>query len=169
MISFQQMGFNNMENLNLDNSQLSTLHSQLVLIVAFLLIGVQAVFALQIEAPREVAEQILAYAQEIGAEKQNVILRADIAKDTQCNTFSLKLIDKNSGKTIRKAERCSADLPNAALQSAVFEIFGHNVKNPENPKIGAIGIQTAIGIGFVAAGALLYYSNPPQPVYGVKK
>ncbi|MDR2580804.1 MAG: hypothetical protein LBC85_07405 [Fibromonadaceae bacterium] len=129
-----------------------------------LIIVAQATFALQIEAP-ELSAQILAYSQEIGMENRNAILRASIAKGTQCNTFTLKLIDKNSGKTIKKVEHCSSSLPNAALQSAVFELFGYNTKNRENPKIGAVGIQTIIGTGFAIAGILLYYSKPPKPVY----
>jgi uncharacterized protein YjbI with pentapeptide repeats len=122
----------------------------------------QTAFALQIEAPEEIAEHISAYAKEIGMEKNNAILRASIAKNAHCNTYKLQLIDQN----IKKTEFCSADLPNAALQNAVFELFGHkNLNKPANPNIRTI----LIGASFIATGILLYYSNPPRPVYGGKK
>jgi len=130
---------------------------------------VKAAFALQIEAPQEIAEHISIYAKEAGGENENAILKASITKNMQCNTFALQLIDKNTGKTRKKIELCSTDLPNSVLQNAVFELFGH--KNLENSKNYAnSALKTAIiGAGFIAAGVLLYYSNPPKPVYGGKK
>jgi len=122
---------------------------------------------LQIEAPPEIAEQVLAYANE-AASNQNAILRVNIAKNKQCNIYTLILIDKNSGKMIRETEICSANLPNSALQSAVFEVFGHSAENINTGLSG--NIKTILfGTGFVAAGVLLYYSKPPKPVYGYSK
>jgi hypothetical protein len=127
------------------------------------------VFALQIDAPQEIAEQILAYTQEIDVADENVILRVNIAKNKGCNDFILKLIDRRSGKTIEEKEGCYVDLPNSVLQNTVHEIFGHNAKNPVNSSIGG-GFKTFLfGVGFAATGILLYYSNPPKPVYGYVK
>jgi len=123
-------------------------------------------FALQIEAPPEIREQISVYAREAGAENKNAILEAKIVKNTQCNAFALKLIDKYSGKTIEKVESCFGSLPNATLQNAVLKVLGLPEINAENSGLSG-NVKTAlIGIGFAAAGILLYYSNPPKPVYG---
>jgi predicted RND superfamily exporter protein len=126
-------------------------------------------FALQIEAPPEITEQISAYVREAGAEGKNAILEAKVIKNTQCNAFALKLTDKHSGKTIKEVESCFADLPNATLQNAVFEVLGHPKINAENSQLSENTKTALIGIGFVAAGLLLYYSNPPKPVYGTPK
>jgi hypothetical protein len=133
-----------------------------------ILIGVQMVFAINVEAPLEIAEQILAYANETDERNENIILRVDITKNMQCNAFTLKLIDKRSGKIIKEIKFCSAELPNIALQNAVFKMFGHNIENRKEPLIGETGVMAIIGIGFAAAGLILYYSNPPKPVYGYK-
>jgi hypothetical protein len=124
-------------------------------------ITVTTAFALQIEAPEEIAEHVSEYSNAI-APTQNAILKVNITKNTHCNTYTLQLIDKKS----KKVEFCSADLPNVALQNAVFEVFGHkNLNNSANSSL-----RTAlIGVGFITAGILLYYSNPPKPVYGGKK
>ena len=133
----------------------------------FLIIGVQAAFALQIEAPKEIEEHVLAYSSEAGAENRNVILRVSIIKNTHCNAFAIKLIDKNSGKTNKEIERCFTDFPNVALQNGIFEIFGRPVKT-ETELSG--NIKTIFfGVGFAAAGVLLYYSKPPKPVHGYSK
>jgi len=123
---------------------------------------------LQVEAPAEIAEQILAYSNEAGAQNQNAILRVNIAKSKQCNIYTLKLADKNSGKIIKETETCSANLPNAALQNAVFEIFGHPVEDV-NSGLGGNIKTILLGAGFAATGILLYYSNAPKPVYGYGK
>jgi hypothetical protein len=130
-----------------------------------ILIGVQMAFAVNVEAPPEIAEQVLAYANEAGIGRENAILRVNIARKRECNVYTLKLIDKYSGKTIEKIEFCSAELPNIALQNAILEIFGHKAKKREEPLIGENGIMAIIGAGFAAAGLVLYYSNPPKPVY----
>jgi len=144
MILFRQMGFK---------------------IILFML---QTAFALQIEAPEEIEEHILAYSKEAGAQNENAILRVSIAKNRQCNSYVLKLIDKNSKKTIRESEICSANSPNIVLQNAVFEIFGRPAKNADSGLSG--NIKTILfGAGFATAGILLYYSNPPKPVYGYGK
>jgi len=136
--------------------------------IKILLIGVQMAFAINVEAPTEIAEQVLVYANEAGANNENAILRVNIAKNRQCNAYTLKLIDKYNGKTIKKIEFCSAELPNIELQNAVLEIFGHNVKSREEPLIGENGVMAIIGAGFAAVGLILYYSNPPKPVYVYK-
>jgi len=133
-----------------------------------LLIGAQVAFAINVEAPPEIAEQVLVYANEAGASYENAILRVNMEKNRQCNDYTLRLIDKYNGKIIRKIEFCSAELPNIALQNAVLEIFGHNAKRQEEPLIGENGIMAIIGAGFAAAGLMLYYSNPPKPVYVYK-
>jgi hypothetical protein len=131
----------------------------------------QTAFALQIEAPKEIEEHILAYSSEAGAQNENAILRVNIAKTGECSNYFLKLIDKNSGKTIKETEMCSADLPNIVLQNAVFEIFGHKAENAYNANSGLSGnVKTILfGAAFAVAGVLLYYSNPPKPVYGYGK
>jgi len=130
-----------------------------------LLIGVQVAFAINVEAPPEIAEQVLVYANEAGAGAGSTILRVNIAKNRECNAYTLKLIDKYNGKTIKKIEFCSAELPNIELQNAVFEIFGYNVKRREEPLIVKNAVLAIIGTCFAAAGLILYYSNPPKPVY----
>ncbi len=149
MISFRQMGFK---------------------IIVFSIAGATIAVAqpLQIEAPPEIAEQVLVYSNEAAATNQNAILRVNIAKNKQCNTYTLTLIDKNSRKAIKENETCSANLPNLALQNAVFEIFGHPVENT-NSGFGGSVKTILLGAGFVAAGVLLYYSNTPKPVYGYGK
>jgi len=123
-------------------------------------------FALQIEAPPDIKEQISAYVREAGAENRNAILEAKVVKNAQCNAFALKLIDKYSGKTVEQDERCFGNLPNATLQNSVLKVLGLPEINSENSGLSG-NVKTAlIGIGFVAAGILLYYSNPPKPVYG---
>ena len=124
--------------------------------------------SLQIDAPQEIAEHIFAYSKEAGAQNQNAILKANITKTKQCNNYTLKLIDKNSGKVIKEVERCSTNLPNVTLQNAVFEIFGNPVKN-EGSGLSADIKTILLGGGFAAAGILLYYSSPPKPVYGTQK
>jgi len=115
------------------------------------------VFALQIEAPKEIEEFLWAYSTEIGAQNKNLILRA--------NNNILKLID--NGKTIREVKICTASLPNIALQNAVNEIFGHS--EPKNEGLSGNIKTILIGTGLAAASVLLYYSNTPKPVYGEKK
>ena len=131
----------------------------------FLLIGAQMAFALNVEAPPEIAEQVLAYAAQAGASTENAILRVNMAKNKQCNEYKLKLIDIYNGKIIKKIEFCSRELPNIELQNAVLEIFGHITKRREEPLIGENAVMTIIGAGFAAAGLMLYYSDPPKPVY----
>jgi len=133
-----------------------------------LLIGAQMAFAINVEAPPEIAEQVLVYANEVGADVKNAILRVNMAKNRQGNAYTLKLIDIYNGKTLKKIEFCSAELPNIELQNAILEIFGHNVKNREEPLISENAVMAIIGAGFAAAGLILYYSNPPKPVYGYK-
>jgi len=133
--------------------------------IIILLIGAQIAFAINVEAPPEIAEQVLVYANEAGAGTENAILRVNIAKNRQCNAYTLKLIDIYNGKNLKKIEFCSAELPNIELQNAVLEIFGHNVKKREEPLIGENSVMAIIGAGFAAAGLMLYYSNPPKPVY----
>jgi len=130
-----------------------------------LLIGAQIAFAINVEAPPEIAEQVWAYAAEAGASAENAILRVNIAKNRQCNAYTLKLINIHNGKTIKKNEFCSRELPNIELQNAVLEVFGHNIKRREEPLIGENAVMAIIGAGFAAAGLMLYYSNPPKPVY----
>jgi hypothetical protein len=130
-----------------------------------LLIGAQMAFALNVEAPPEIAEQVLAYATQAGASAENAILRVNIAKNKQCNDYTLKLIDIYNSKTIKKIEFCSRELPNIELQNAVLEIFGHNAKRREEHLAGENAVMAIIGAGFAAAGLVLYYSNPPKPVY----
>jgi len=126
-------------------------------------------FALQIEAPPEITEQISTYVREAGAEGKNAILEARVIKNTHCNAFALKLMDKHSGKTIKEVESCFADLPNATLQNVVLKVLGQPKVNAENSQLGENAKTALIGVGFVAAGLLLYYSNPPKPVYGTPK
>ena len=133
-----------------------------------LLIGAQIAFAINVEAPPEIAEQVLVYANEAGAAAERAILRVNMAKNRQCNAYTLKLIDIYNGKTIKKVEFCSTELPNIELQNAVLEIFGRNIKNREEPLIEENSVMAIIGAGFAAAGLILYYSNPPKPVYGYK-
>jgi len=147
MILFRQMGFK---------------------VIIFFFQTAFALQTLQIEAPKEIEEHILAYSNEAGAQNENAILRVNIAKNKRCNNYVLKLIDKNSGKIIKESEICSANLPNIVLQNAVFEIFGHQAKNAASGLSG--NIKTVLfGAGFATAGILLYYSNPPKPVYGYTK
>jgi len=129
-----------------------------------LLMGVQIAFAINVEAPPEIAEQVLAYANEAGTSYKNAILRVNMAKKRDCNAYTLKLIDIYNEKTIKKVEFCSAELPNIALQNAVLEIFGHKINHREEPFIEENGILAIIGAGFAAAGLVFYYSNPPKPV-----
>jgi hypothetical protein len=126
-------------------------------------------FALQIEAPPEIAEQISAYVREAGAEDKNAILKVSIIKSTQCKTFALKLIDKYNGKIIKEIESCFADLPNATLQNTVLEVLGYPKINAESSQLSGNAKTALIGMGFAAAGILLYYSNQPKPVYGTQK
>jgi hypothetical protein len=97
-----------------------------------LLILAQAAFALQIDAPPEIAEQVLAYSQEIGIKKENAALMVSVAKNANCNAFSLELIDKSSRKAIKQTEHCFASSQNEVLQNAVHEILGHPVKKAES-------------------------------------
>jgi len=144
-----------------------TLFRQMIFKLALILNT--SVFALQIEAPPEITEQISAYVREAGAENKNAILKATVIKNTQCNAFELKLMDRYSGKIIKEVESCFADLPNATLQNAVLEILGHPKVNAENSELSG-NVKTAlIGMGFAATGLLLYYSKPPKPVYGTQK
>jgi len=122
-------------------------------------------FALNVEAPPEIAEQVLAYAVQAGASTENAILRVNIAKNKQCNEYTLKLIDIYNGKIVKKIEFCSRELPNIELQNAVLDIFGHSAKRREESLIGENAVMAIIGAGFAAAGLMLYYSNPPKPVY----
>jgi len=138
------------------------------MVLKILLIGAQIAFAINVEAPPEIAEQVLVYANEAGADVKNAILRVNMTKNRQCNAYLLKLIDIYNGKTIKKVEFCSTELPNIELQNAVLEIFGHNVKNREESLIGENSVMAIIGAGFAAAGLILYYSKPPKPVYGYK-
>jgi len=133
-----------------------------------LLIGAQMAFALNVEAPPEIAEQVLAYAAQAGASAENAILRVNIAKNKQCNEYKLKLIDIYNGKIVKKIEFCSKELPNIELQNAVLEIFGHGAKHREEPFLEENAVMAIIGAGFAAAGLMLYYSNPPKPVYVYK-
>jgi hypothetical protein len=127
------------------------------------------VFALQIEAPPEIAEQISAYVREAGEEDKNAILKVNVIKSTQCSAFALRLMDKDSGKIIKEVESCFANLPNATLQNTVLEVLEHPKINAENYQLSG-NVKTAlIGMGFAAVGLLLYYSNPPKPVYGTQK
>jgi hypothetical protein len=132
--------------------------------LAGLLVLAQIAFGLQIEAPPEIMEQIFAYSKEAGAENQNVILRASIAKNKECNAFALKLISQSNGKVIKQTERCASAQPNMALQNAVLELFGNNTENGENLLILRIGILAIL----TAAGLALYCTKPPKPVYGYK-
>jgi len=126
-------------------------------ILLILKIGVQAVFALQIEAPKEIEEFLWAYSAEIGAQTQNAILRA--------NNNTLKLI--KNGKTVNEVKIDPTIHKNIALQNAVYEIFGHPTQKTSN-FIGNLK-TILIGTGFITAGVLLYYSNSPKPVYEEKK
>jgi hypothetical protein len=128
-----------------------------------------SVFALQIEAPPEIAEQISIYVREAGAENKNAILEAKIIKNAQCNAFVLKLMDKYNGKIIEEVENCFSNLPNATLQNAVLEVLGLPKINAERSEWSGSVKTALIGIGFAAAGLLLYYSKPPKPVYGTQK
>jgi len=139
-----------------------------VLVAMFWLLPCQTAFALQIEAPKDIEEHILVYSKEAGAQDENAILRVNITKNKQCNNYVLKLIHKNSGKTIKESEICSANSPNIVLQNAVFEIFGHPAKHEDSGLSG--NIKTILfGAGFATAGIILYYSKPPKPVYGYGK
>ncbi len=129
-----------------------------------LLIGAQIAFAINVEAPPEIAEQVLAYANEAGAGAENAILRVNMAKNRHCTAYKLKLIDIYDGKTLKKNEFCSAELPNIALQNAVLEIFGHKINSREESLIEENGIMAIIGAGFAVVGLVLYYSNPPKSV-----
>jgi len=131
-----------------------------------ILIWVQTVFALQIDAPLEISEQIKAYAETAGTEKENAVLKVNFQKDSHCNTFALQLQD-NKGKNIREIKNCSNELPNMALQNAVFEIFG--LKKEKGNSLSGNFKTALIGFGFVATGVALYYSKPPKPVYGYGK
>jgi hypothetical protein len=135
-----------------------------------------SVFALQIEAPTEIVEQISVYVREAGAESKNAILEVNVKKSTQCNiyntqynTFVLKLTDKYSGKIIKEVESCFTNLPNATLQNAVLEILGYPKRNSENSELSGNVKTVLIGTVFTVTGLLLYYSNPPKPVYGAQK
>jgi hypothetical protein len=128
-----------------------------------LLAGIQTAFALQIDAPPEISEQVKAYAEEAGAENENAVLTVRIRKDSDCNAFVLHLHDKSSKKS-REAEHCSNELPNVALQNAVFEIFGRTAQKENS--LGGNFKSVLIGLGFAATGVVLYYSKPPKPVYG---
>jgi len=132
-------------------------------LLIFLLIGVQAAFALQIEAPNEIEEQVLAYSKEAGAENMNATLKVSFIKKPNCKAFAMKLIDKSKGKTIKETERCFTEFPNAALQNGIFELFGHKVKTETG--LSEYTKTVLFGIGFVATGGLLYYSKQPKPVY----
>jgi len=136
---------------------------QQILFKLILLAGIQTAFALQIDAPPDISEQVKAYAEEVGAENENAVLRVSITKDSNCNTFALQLQDK-MGKIAREIENCSNELPNIALQNAVFEIFGRTAEK-DNSLSGNFK-TVLIGLGFAATGVVLYYSKPPRPVYG---
>jgi hypothetical protein len=124
-----------------------------------MLAAAQTAFALQIDSPPEIAEQVLAYAKEAGGENKNAILRVSVVK----GNYVLKLIDQHNGKTIKATERNFGVLPNAALQNAVFEVFGHPVKS-EGSMLGENVKTILLGTGFILSGILLYYSNSPKPV-----
>jgi len=128
-----------------------------------LIIGVQAAFALQIEAPSEIEGHVLAYSDEAGAANRNAILRVGVIRNAKCDAFEMKLIDKNSGKTLKEIQRCFTDMPNAVLQNGIFELFGVPTTKTETG-ISANTKTFLFGIGFVAAGLSLYYSKQPKPV-----
>ncbi|MCL2282860.1 MAG: hypothetical protein FWC26_06040 [Fibromonadales bacterium] len=137
-------------------------------ILLILAIGIQASYALQIEAPSELAEAVLMYSKEAGAESRNEILKVSTVNNEYCSAFAMKLISVSSGKIIKEVERCITDQPNAALQNGVMELFGLQAKAAEGGTESG-HIKTAlIGAGFVAAGILLYYTNQPKPVYKYK-
>ncbi|MDR2732525.1 MAG: hypothetical protein LBB36_04830 [Fibromonadaceae bacterium] len=139
----------------------------LILLIILVLAMFQAAFALQVEAPREFAEAVLTYSKEAGAENRDVILRVSTVKNEDCNAFAIKLINSGNGKVIKEIECCLTSMPNAALQSGILEIFGHPVKKESG--VGG-GVKTVLmGIGFAAAGILLYYTKPPEPVYIYKE
>ncbi|MDR0516928.1 MAG: hypothetical protein LBH25_07790 [Fibromonadaceae bacterium] len=132
------------------------------------LLGTQAAFALQIDAPPEITGQILAYSKEAGVEKENAILKASVSKNATCNAFNLELIDYN-GKAVKKIERCSNGSQNADLQNAVLEIFGHPVKNTKNSNLSGNTKTILMGTGMAITGLLLYCSKPPKPPYRGEK
>ncbi len=136
-------------------------------LLIFLIVGIQAAFAIQIEAPKEIEEHVLAYSNEAGAENMNATLRVSIIKKINCKAFAMKLIDKSKGKTLKETERCFTEFPNSALQNGIFELFGHKV-NTET-ELSEYTKTVLFGIGFAATGALLYYSKQPKPVYGYSK
>jgi len=127
--------------------------------------GVRTTFALQIEAPKEIEEHVLAYSIAAGpAENRDAILKVSILENAQCgNVFIIKLINKNNGKAIKEIERCFTNLPNEVLQNGIFELLGHDVKTETT--IGGGAKTVFLGIGFVAAGLVLYYTKQPKPVY----
>jgi hypothetical protein len=128
---------------------------------------VQTAFALQIEAPEEIAGAVLMYSKEAGAENRNMILKVSTIKSENCDAFFIKLISPNNGKTVKEVENCITELPNADLQNGIFKVFGHPVKTESQ---GSGGIKTAlIGTAFIATGLLLYYSKPPEPVYKISE
>ncbi len=135
-----------------------TLFQQIVFkIPVILLIPVQ-IFALQIEAPLEVEEQIAVYAKEAGAENRNATLTVRITKEKGCTNYSLKLLESN--KVVNKLENCSSDLPNIALQNSVFELLGHDTENRDNSLLLRIGVPAL----FAISSLILYYTEIPQPV-----
>lgn len=107
---------------------------------------------LQIEAPKEIAQQISEYAKEIEAHPQNATLKA--------TTTTIQLI--KNGKIVKEIKIDPAIPKNIALQNAVHEIFGHPTEKTTHFS-GPLK-TILIGTGFVAAGVLLYYSNTPKPV-----
>jgi hypothetical protein len=124
----------------------------------------QTAFAIQIEAPEELEEHVLAYSAAAGAEEsKDLILRVSVIKNANCgNAFDMRLINRSSGKTIEQIERCFSHLPNKAMQTGISELFGQQAN--AKTQIGG-GAKTAIiGAAFAAAGILLYYTKPPKPV-----
>jgi hypothetical protein len=111
----------------------------------------------------------LAYAQETGIKKKNATLMVSMAKNANCNAFSLELIDKSNQKVVKQTEHCFANSQNEVLQNAVHEILGHPAKKAESFSSSGNAKTILMGAGFAITGILLYYSKPPKPVYGVWK
>ncbi|MDR0516522.1 MAG: hypothetical protein LBH25_05695 [Fibromonadaceae bacterium] len=147
MTLFQQTGFN------------PTNIRTIILVLAM----AHATFALQIEAPPEIAEAVSIYSKEANAESKNAILKVSVVKNTNCSAFAFKLMSADNGKVIKEVERCFTETPNTALQNGVFEVFGLPVESETSVSGGMK--TTLIGIGFVTVGLLLYYSKQPKPVY----
>ncbi|GHV14426.1 hypothetical protein AGMMS49938_10530 [Fibrobacterales bacterium] len=136
-----------------------------------------ASFALEIDAPPEIYNQVSAYSKEAASleansvnNPTNYILQVELknkkASQKMKNevVFELSLID--NGKVIKQVEKRVQGAVNTALQDAVFEILGKPQRNEKTENNFLTNwVKTVLGgAGITALWAVLYLTEKPKIV-----